>query len=521
MTDKRAFTPSADVREAWRRLRAALTADREALLNADLLYRDPKPDNPNRYSLRWEPLLAHLRKLDQTKKPATEKSTTGEELIQSVTQGSDKMKEPRVVQGALGCNAQVGEAYRGDLVSPAGLVVTEVEGLDGSGLSFDPAEGAIMGTPTTDGRLDLEISGKLDREEVLVRLRLTISPDPWSLWKDIPTPGDIEFPKPDTDCQRNDRGGLVLLAASRRGRSHAHKGTPRDDEAGILFHPDTGWHIGAVADGAGSAEFSRAGSQTAVETVTAALPPELESNLQTYFDRLEAGTPFEDLADDLFAALGQTLPKAALDAAEAVEALAAEHGHPPAKFSTTLIIGAARHVPGQGWYLATFSVGDGLAGVFGADNPLMISADSGEFAGQTRFLTSDAFDDPDGMLTRLHHRILPEIQGFALMTDGVSDPMFASNDATADPAAWDGLWNEITGTVDLSAGNGKAHQELLDWLNFKVRGEHDDRTIVLMIPRAGDPEDDPSDAEQPDKDRNDDDLAADDGPAGDFDGGDL
>ncbi|MEM8741647.1 MAG: hypothetical protein AAGE13_09135, partial [Pseudomonadota bacterium] len=44
-----------------------------------------------------------------------------------------------------------------------------------------------------------------------------------------------------------------------------------------------------------------------------------------------------------------------------------------------------------------------------------------------------------------------------------------------DPAHWRRLWTEIGG-LDAAA--------LCDWLNFRVQGEHDDRSIVILSPPA-------------------------------------
>ncbi len=50
-----------------------------------------------------------------------------------------------------------------------------------------------------------------------------------------------------------------------RGRTHAMKGTCCDDDFTIGYHEKSKFHFIAVADGAGSAEFSRQGSKLAVE----------------------------------------------------------------------------------------------------------------------------------------------------------------------------------------------------------------------------------------------------------------
>ena len=94
------------------------------------------------------------------------------------------------------------------------------------------------------------------------------------LWKDIPTSKDVPYFKEDKVCEyvKVEAGpdGTPLkdmVAASNRGRSHAQEGKPRDDHFQLFHSNDNGWYIIAVADGAGSAKFSRKGSEIACRSV--------------------------------------------------------------------------------------------------------------------------------------------------------------------------------------------------------------------------------------------------------------
>ena len=116
--------------------------------------------------------------------------------------------------------------------------------------------------------------GILEGEEWLERkLTFILNPDPKTLWKDIPTPRDTEYYKEDSQMQYvkvEEKDGVPrkdIVAASQRGRSHAHEGKPRDDHFLLHYCKDTEWYIMAVADGAGSAKYSREGSRIACETV--------------------------------------------------------------------------------------------------------------------------------------------------------------------------------------------------------------------------------------------------------------
>jgi hypothetical protein len=61
------------------------------------------------------------------------------------------------------------------------------------------------------------------------------------------------------------------------------------------------------------------------------------------------------------------------------------------------------------------------------------------------------------------------------MTDGITDPKFPSDAAFAEPAQWAALWAELQPSLTSS-------QALLDWMNFFSPGNHDDRTLVAVLP---------------------------------------
>ncbi|MFQ1702588.1 PP2C family serine/threonine-protein phosphatase [Loktanella agnita] len=374
-------------------------------------------------------------------------------------------KPAQHLEGRLSRAATVGEYFTAELLEPAGLTRIDVDWPADTDLMFEQNKATgnwvISGTVHTAKMYEFSLRGVIANTDVTVNLRLPASPDPWTIWKDHPVDWDsLPYPKPDTASFRATGDGL-MIAASRRGRSHAHKALPRDDDARVYYDADTGWHIMAVADGAGSAPFSRLGSQTAVETAITELPSLLATHLP-------------DLAKaDLDAALPITLGRTLTQAAAALDDLSRDTGHPLRSFSTTLLIGIARKTVG-GWFFASISVGDGMIGLLAkGEAPRMIAADSGAYAGQTTFLRSDMLTDPAQISARIHHRTAPDFTAFMLMTDGVSDPMFASETATADPAGWAALYDQIK-DMDEDA--------LLDWLNFRIKGEHDDRTIAILTP---------------------------------------
>ncbi len=374
-------------------------------------------------------------------------------------------KTAQYLEGRLSRAATAGEYFEAELLEPAGLTRIEVDWPDDADLRFaQNAAGAwvISGIVRQAKLYEFNFRGTINNKDVAVNLRLPASPDPWSIWKDLPVDWEgLPYPKDDTD-QAEVAGDLHMMAASHRGRSHAHKALPRDDDMRIYHDAATGWHIATVADGGGSAPFSRYGSQTAVETIITELPLLLAAHMP---DVPEAG-----IEEALHATLGTVVGMAS----DAIDEVASSTGRRLQDFSTTLLVGIARQTD-AGYFFASISIGDGLIGLI-ADNhpPLMMSPDSGSFAGQTSFLRKEAFAEHDALIARIHHRTLPDFTAFLLMTDGVSDPMFASERAAESPDAWVTLF----GRIDRSSPGA-----LCDWLNFKVKGEHDDRTIAIMTPK--------------------------------------
>ncbi|MBC7735962.1 MAG: protein phosphatase 2C domain-containing protein [Candidatus Saccharibacteria bacterium] len=208
-------------------------------------------------------------------------------------------------------------------------------------------------------------------------------------------PGDRSAPnsKPDQDFGRTE-GDLLCVAASLRGRSHAREGGFRDDDFCLSADRQGGWHIATVADGAGSAKFSRHGAHLATKTVLNQLPglladivtPGLDQLLDPYLQ----GHP--DAGPQIKAQLQyRSLVTVAFNAFKTIETEAAQRGVPTSAYSTTLLIAVARKIRDDLWFIASFGIGDGGIAVFDAQDgnlrPLS-RPDSGDYAGQTRFCTN-------------------------------------------------------------------------------------------------------------------------------------
>lgn len=83
---------------------------------------------------------------------------------------------------------------------------------------------------------------------------------------------------------------------------------------------------------------------------------------------------------------------------------------------------------------AAFWMGDGAIAAYGPAGKVRVLGipDSGEYAGQTRFLDESAVNDIE-----FNRRIIigkwSEISHLILMTDGVSDPKFETDNGLQDP----------------------------------------------------------------------------------------
>jgi len=392
-------------------------------------------------------------------------------------------------------NASVGKPFDAapePAGAPAGeLRILGVEGLQAvGGLAWEQAGGRVCGTPASDGdfalrvRACLILAGGRERE-VEGDLRLTVIPDPDSLWRDLPPAPGLRFPKPVVDRDQGEsRDGHRLLYASKRGRSHAHAGTHRDDDGGIVRAGDSGWSVLAVTDGAGSCPFSRRGSQVVAQKALHALGTVLAGEAgaaleASFLASLDQG---EVCAPEIKTGLSRTLVTAAYTATDALLREAKEAGENPKDFSTTLLL-AAHKETSRGALIISFWIGDGALALYQSHGYVKVLGrpDSGDYAGQTRFLDANLFRDLDALWKhRIYITLVEDFTALVLATDGVSDPYFETDHDLHDLACWDRLWAEI-GPLACGPDSRRASQRLLEWMDFKAPGNHDDRTLALLV----------------------------------------
>ncbi len=358
----------------------------------------------------------------------------------------------------------------------------------GSGLEIT-ADGAVTGGPLAAGDYTLLLTAQMAGQPVSMQARVSIIADPRDLWKSLPSDQEAPYAKPDEDFD-SQMAEAFVVAASKRGRSHAQEGKYRDDHFRIHADVVTGWHILVVADGAGSAELSREGSRIACDTVMEVLPELLADIVDPDLDRIveshQDGDAVQTWQFDTKTRLYPVLPKASLTAARAIEKRAIEIERRPQDFATTIVIAISRRVADK-WFTASFTVGDGGVALFDTDTcqvDVLCRPDSGEFAGQTRFLATDEFRDGEDVLGRVFVDLRDSFTVLAAMTDGITDPKFPTDAVFARPESWTSFWAEdLCRQVALHPQNPALRDEMLAWLDFWSRGNHDDRTIALMLPK--------------------------------------
>ncbi|MBK5720882.1 protein phosphatase 2C domain-containing protein [Dysgonomonas sp. Marseille-P4677] len=374
------------------------------------------------------------------------------------------------------------------------------DGLDEIGIRLNKETNTIEGIPTIAG--DHKITWFFKSKNPSIgnpvfskELTLVVNPDPRSLWNNIPTPPDTLFYKADSDKAylkvESQRGFFGLgkkeqkdmVAASQRGRAHAHEGRARDDDFKFLFDIENDWYMITVADGAGSAKYSRRGSQIACKTVIDICQEKLQADsdklgqLIKNFNKSSSDESRKAVGDLIYEILGTAIFKAYKNIGE--EAVKTDGNI--RDFSTTLLLSICKKY-NFGWFVASFWIGDGGIGIYNKDTQFLKvlgEPDGGEFAGQTRFLTMSEIMQPAEIYRRLRFEIVDDFTALVLMTDGITDPKFETESNLMQTEKWNNLWDDLNREVEFK-DDFDCSDQLLKWLDFWSPGNHDDRTIAII-----------------------------------------
>lgn len=401
-------------------------------------------------------------------------------------------------------NARAGEPYSQKLLpqpadAPA-VVFCEIMIPEELELIGNKNTGVITGTPQTPGEQEIAVIYRFADDPPspsLIRrasVKLTVTPNPRSMWLNLPSDRQAVYWKEDEECGMIQGSKFCMLAASKRGRSHAHVGGFRDDDYRMEYLEASDWYVTVVSDGAGSATYSRRGAQIICteaighlqNTLNGPQGKEIDQATDNFHQARSNGIDeqqLEKLRLELKNRLFVTVGHAAHHAVKAIKADC--DSHPELKtvikdYASTALIAACKRYA-FGTLCVAYWVGDGAVAMYSKNKgvTLMGDVDSGEYSGQTRFL-DNAVVTQDEIFKRIRFELADDITALILMSDGVSDPKFETEARLARAGEWDQLWLDLENSIGLTAeGNGK-EQRLLSWLDFWSPGNHDDRTIAII-----------------------------------------
>jgi len=395
-------------------------------------------------------------------------------------------------------NATVGKPYAFTFdfskESFKGINILSVNGHNLS-IEYDKDLATFYSTFIEAGQFKLEILFKLEgaaSEDIpsTKEIKLLVNPDPKSLWKNLDSDRNDPYWKEDNTSSSGILGTKKFIVGSKRGRSHAHEGIFRDDDFAYDFSSENGWGIIAVADGAGSAKYSRKGSILACERVLEYfknIPVEEITKLSEAISAeiLESN----ELHQKKISSFCIThLGKAAFSALNAIKEEATLKGAQIKDYSTTLIFSFVKEF-GDKLFVSSFWVGDGGIGIY-SNEPNSVSLlglpDSGEFSGQTRFLTMNEIFADNDYIKRIKYKIVDRNCKLILMTDGITDAKFQTDSALEKNEVWNSFINDLEGindesiAIDFEGDVKMAEESLMKWMDFWSPGNHDDRTLAIL-----------------------------------------
>lgn len=264
-----------------------------------------------------------------------------------------------------------------------------------------------------------------------------------NLWKYLPVSDNEPEPAPEYIYRECKFPASKVIASRVRGKKHKHDGTNCDDWYEVANYNDITFV--AVADGAGSKRFSRIGARESCRSSIGFLVNTFEEQLKNNPDLYK--NLMLDLTEtkciEACSQVAGIVQQAVIKAYEAVEAsfysrlIDTEYSKALNRelrfkdFSATLLIAVIIPVNKETKenLVVTCQIGDGTIalinskGEFKDSLKLMGEADSGEFSGETEFLTSPKMKNIETLQnrTRISRGIVDTI---LVMSDGVADDYF-------------------------------------------------------------------------------------------------
>lgn len=383
-----------------------------------------------------------------------------------------------------------------DLQEFPSIVIKEIRNIEAIGLQFEADANRIFGTPTVANTIDLHIVfyNKVDenKNEDIKIVPFIINADPKDLWLNKPSDQGAKYFKQDEATFTSNFLDKKIAIASKRGRSHAHEGTFRDDDFKVKQLSDD-WAIVAVADGAGSAKYARQGSKLATEWIVNSFTNEdilntLTVDVTAYFTEKEVSEEIkpEDEKLKYKSSIINVLYKEVRNLHTQLIYFSKQEEINLKDLNTTLIFALCKKFD-FGYVTLTFGVGDCPINVLSNDNQdvkLLNILDVGEFGGGTRFITMPEIFTKE-IANRFSINKFEDFDKIFLMTDGIYDPKFVTENKLEDLETWGIFLNDLNGEneddvkIDFDE-DADIEKQLLQWLDFWSKGNHDDRTLAII-----------------------------------------
>lgn len=289
---------------------------------------------------------------------------------------------------------------------------------------------------------DDDIKESMDRLSVFSELNITDKTA--VLWQYKPVPAEEPEPFEEYTSSYEEFEGGRITAARVRGKKHKHDGSNCDDWYSYDVSGD--WKIMIVSDGAGSRKFSRIGAKESCEAAAAYLKEKLGEAPDEEKAKLALPLNEQGFIEGC-SYFASVLQDAALKAKEAVGAAFEER---KSSFKYLDLVGRDLEIKDFSgtflacivlpvntgetteYFAAAVQIGDGIICSVDSSAPfegalrLLGVPDSGEYSGETDFLTSDSQTRRETLMgkTKITRG---KSSAFMLMTDGVADDYFPNS----------------------------------------------------------------------------------------------
>lgn len=407
------------------------------------------------------------------------------DIKESKNKSVPKIVPPKVTFSIA--NGKIKEFYKEKITIKENIeieILYESINFSENNLGLSVEDSFIVGVPQKTGSSVINFNYKYQDNIYKACANLVIVADPKDLWEVNEPAEDSLFPK-DHEFYKtikfNNNQNYKIIAASRRGRSHEHNGSFRDDhfEYKILEH-DPSLVILSVADGAGSAKYSREGSRLASEQSINFLNHKLAAiqafqDLEKYvFEEPHTSEINKSIVENWNTASIQLFREATDYAMEKIRQKVENTQSSFRDFATTLQIVIVKHVQDKR-FISSFWVGDGAVAVYNQEKiRLLGQTDGGDYVGQTVFLSPN--------LEPFHQYVSITIASvhdwLFLMSDGISDPYFETDSELSSLDNWTQFYNEYKEVLN----NDIDGSELNEKIHFFKKGHHDDRTLLVLLP---------------------------------------